>query len=206
MILIICDSRGKDLQQSISRYTNERTLVITNSGARLYQSATRSRHEIVRHKPSQIYILSGINNLTKRDRATKQVQLYEKNPFKAEDTFMEELEATYNYIKHLTGQDSKVITAPLTGMSLTSYNGRALSDPKDQNLLNDTVIGINKRITSLNEENGLRTPWTSTIIHRYYRGKYHFSYHRLSLDGCHLTDEIRDFWAEKIASAIELNK
>lgn len=118
---------------------------------------------------------------------------------------MDELKEAYSYIRNLTHQNAKVITAPITGMSLASYNGRSLPDPEDQNLLNDIVTGINKRITSINKENGLRTPWTSAIIHRYYRDKYHFSYHRLNIDGCHLTDEIRDFWAKKLANAIEQN-
>lgn len=206
MILVICDSRGKDLQHFISRYTSERTIVTVNSGATLYQSATRSRHEIMGNKLSQVYILSGINNLTRKNRSTRQVQLSEKNPMRAEDIFMDELKETYSYITNLTHQKAKVITAPITGMSLASYNGRSLPDLEDQNLLNDTVTGINKRIISLNEENGVSTPWTSAIIHRYYRDKYHFSYHRLNIDGCHLTDEIRDFWAKKLANAIEQNK
>lgn len=176
MILFICDSRGKDLYQVISRHTSESIFVMANSGATLYQSVTRSKYEITRLKPKQIYILSGINNLTSLNRSTRQVHLQERNPFKAADLFMEELEDAYKYITNQTSASAKIITAPVTGMSLASYNGRLLEDPEDQNLLNDTVIDINKRITAFNEEHGVRTPWTSAIIHRYYRGKYHFSY------------------------------
>lgn len=206
MILFICDSRGRDLYHEISRFTSEPIHVTINSGATLYQSGTRSRREITRYMPKQIYILSGINNLTNLERATRQVQIQERNILKAADLFMNELENTYEYIRNLTGSNIKIITAPVTGMSLASYNGRLLQDPEDQNLLNDTVIEINNRIIALNEGNGVRTPWTSAIIHRYYRGKYHFSYHRLSMDGCHLTDEIREFWAKKLADAIDHNR
>lgn len=206
MILFICDSRGRDLYHEISRFTSEPIFVTTNSRATLYQSGTRSRHEIMRYKPKQIYILSGINNLTNLDRSTRQVQIQKRNPFKAADLFTDELKNTYNYITNLTGIDIKIITAPVTGMSLASYNGRMLQDPEDQNLLNDTVIEINNRITALKEGNGVQTPWTSAIIHRHYRGKFHFSYHRLNMDGCHLTDEIREFWAKNLASALEYNK
>lgn len=205
MILFICDSRGRDLYQMITRYTSEVIFVTTNSGATIYQSATRSRYEIMRYKPRQIYLLSGINNLTILNRSTRQVQLQERNPFKSADLIMEELKVTYDYITNLTGPGVKIITAPITGMSMASYNGRLLQNPEDQDLLNDTVVYVNKRITALNEENGVRTPWTSAIIHRYYRGKYHFSYHKLNIDGCHLTDDVKEFWAKKLASAIDQN-
>lgn len=88
---------------------------------------------------------------------------------------------------------------------MASYNGNTLPQREDQYSLNDAVIEINERITEMNEENGLHTPWTSAIVHRYFRKKYHFAYHKLSYDGCHLSDEIRDFWGRKLARAIELN-
>lgn len=206
MIIFICDSRGRDLHNYISKYTNEHFTVTVNSGATIYESATRSRREILRNKPKQIYILSGINNFTNLDRSTRQVRLSERNYIKAADLFMEELKETYDYITSISQHSVKIVTAPITGMSLASYNGVMLSAPEDQERLNNTIIEVNTRIISLNENNQVRTPWTSAIIHRYYRQKYHFAYHKLQQDGCHLTDEIRDFWAKKLASAIESNR
>lgn len=119
---------------------------------------------------------------------------------------MNELSETYDYLKEIGYPNVKIITAPLSGMCLASYNGRLLDNPNDQTILNDTVLGINKNITSWNEQHGQRTPWTSAIVHRYFRKKYHFSYHRLHVDGCHLSDEVKDFWAKKLAETISINK
>lgn len=205
MALLICDSRGKGLHQHVTKHTNERVYISINSGATLYQSATRSRHNIRTYNPQQIYVLSGINNLTTINRHNRQVEVAERNPFKAADQFMEELKDTYTYIKSQVQPSVKIITAPVTGMSIASYNGNTTPNKADQQSLNDAVLEINKRIVDLNEVNGLHTPWTSAIVHRYFRKTYHFAYHRLSDDGCHLSDEVKNFWGIKLASAIKIN-
>lgn len=204
MILFICDSRGKGLQQYIAKYTCDPIHVSISSGAKIYQSATRARFDIKRLIPNQIYLLAGVNNLTDLNRDTRLVNIAEKNYLKASDTFMTELIETYEYIKGLV-PNSKIITAPLTGMSMASYNGQLLRNPQDQDSLNDTVVEINKRIIAINENEGMTTPWTSSIIHRYYRRRYHFAYHKLEVDGCHLSDEVKDFWGKKLAEAILAN-
>lgn len=71
MILFKCDSRGKDLYQFVAAHTTERIHVCVHSGAKLYQSATRSRDDIKRYQPQQIYILSGIINSTTMNRRTR---------------------------------------------------------------------------------------------------------------------------------------
>lgn len=202
MTLFICDSRGKGLEQHITKYTSDNVSVSINSGATLYQSVTRSRNLITRIKPRQIYILSGINNLTTMDKITRKVTVTERNPFKASDIFEEELREAYTYIHDITHSRIEIITAPITGMSLATYNGCLPSNPNDQYSLNEAVTQINKKIISLNEENGCSTPWTSAIVHRYFRKKHNYAYHRLSDDGCHLSEEVKDFWGRKLADAV----
>lgn len=205
MILFICDSRGKGLHSYIEKYTSDPIHVSINSGARLYQSVSRSRNEIKSLNPSQIYLLAGINNLTNLDRNSRTVSVANRNPFKAADSFMSELVEAQEYVNGLVPK-TKIITAPLTGMSMASYNGRLLSNPNDQNSLNEAVVEINRRIIAQNEQWGSVTPWTSAIVHRYYRKRYHFAYHKLDIDGCHLSEDVKNFWGIKLAEAIQGNK
>lgn len=140
------------------------------------------------------------------NRTTRKIEIAERNPFKASDIFEDELREAYKYIQSIRNPRIKIITAPITGISLTSYNGSLPTNPNDQHSLNDAVIEINKKIISLNEENGRFTPWTSAIVHRYFRKKYHSAYHRLCDDGCHLSEEVKDFWGRKLTDAVFNNK
>lgn len=94
---------------------------------------------------------------------------------------------------------SKLVMAPITGMDLTSYNGsKSLNIDNQQALLNQSVINVNTEIARFNRLNNVFTPWTSRIVHHRHRQKYHARYEKLSDDGCHLSDEILQYWAQSL--------
>lgn len=206
MNLIISDSRGKGLEPFITKYTNTLVYVSIHSGAGLYDSVLRAKSDIIRLRPQRIYIISGVNNLTLMDRKTRKIEIRDRDINRATENFLEELRNIQHLISTLPLDCPEIVVAPITGLSIATYNNEPNTSSTDQDILNATVIRINMKVTEFNEERNQTTPWMASYIHRYYRKKYHFTYGKLSQDGCHLTDEARDFWGYKLAIAMDTNK
>lgn len=204
VVTLICDSRGKDLEKMLD--PQQKINVLYYSGAKLYQAVKLAESKLKHQNSDQVYILAGINNLTKMDRKTRQVSILVPDKTRITQQLSDEINFSYTSLRKIVRQDTKIIFAPITGMNIAQYNK---TDPKyceeDQFILNQAILDIHQRIISFNEENGNKTPWTHGIVHRYYRGKYHYAYDRLDYDGCHLTDEVRAFWIRKITTAIVAN-
>lgn len=180
--------------------------ILCYSGARLYQAAKYADKKLKQQMPEQVYVLAGINNLTIMDKKTRQVSIVAPDKDVISQHVSDEINFAYASLRKSTNTRTKIIFAPITGMSIAHYNN---IDPdickEEQHTLDQAILDINQRIVSFNEEKGNKTPWTHAIIHRYFRRKYHFDYDRLDSDGCHLTDEVRSFWLRKISTAIIAN-
>ena len=115
-----------------------------------------------------------------------------------------------------TLKSSKVVFAPLTGIDLADYNGyerrgltgeelRQYQQSKQrhplQDQLNESVISINREISRHNAKNAMFTPYTATLVHKKYHGKYLHYYNNLN-DGCHLTDDAKQYWASEILKCV----
>lgn len=204
-ILIICDSRGK-LLHNYFKTVEYNTIVKAYSGARIYHSVKLAETEIKRWQPDQIYLLAGVNNITQLDRVTRKVSLVSMDKDKIIQHFEDEMNFSYTLIKKTVKSETKVIFAPVTGMDLEKYNkAETGSLLESQSVLNETIVDVNNLIITQNTNHKCKTPWTHGIVHRYFRGRYHFMYDRLDEDGCHLTDQIREYWGKKIATAIIAN-
>lgn len=180
--------------------------VVAFSGARSYRAAELAGDVIRIFRPAQIYILAGVNNLTLLDRRSRKIRLSHTDGNVIVQQFTHEMNLVTTLLSQSTKPGTKVIFAPITGLNMASYNRE---DPRlynfQQSVIDQAVIGINNLVIEHNANSGYKTPWTHSIIHRYFRKKYHFSYERLDADGCHLTDDIRAFWARKILSAVVQN-
>lgn len=204
-VFLICDSRGRELQEYFTECDYNITVKFY-SGAKLYRSTKLAENEIKRQQPDHIYILAGINSITKLNKRTREVTLIADDKNKIAQQYKDEMNFALASLRKICKNDTKIIFAPITGMDLSRYNkvdASALSE--SQNVLDETVIEINNIIIAQNATHNYKTPWTHGIIHRYFRGKYHFMYDKLDEDGCHLTDLIRSFWGRKIISAIAAN-
>lgn len=205
VVFLICDSRGRGLQNEFPD-TDHNITVKSYSGAKLYRSTKMAEGEIIKRQPDQIYILSGINTITQLNRVTREVSLISMDKSKIIQQYKDEMNFSLIHLKKITKKDTKIVFAPITGMDMAKYNKvdqRSLVEA--QNMLNEAAMEINNLIIAQNTSCACKTPWTHSIVHRYFRGKYHFTYDRLEEDGCHLTDQIRKFWAKKIISAIISN-
>lgn len=205
MVLVICDSRGKRLQNQFKNM-DYNIMVKSFSGATLYRSTKLAETDVRNLQPDQVYLLAGINSITHLDKRTREVSLISMDKSKIIQQYIDEMNFSFAHLKRITKEETKIIFAPITGMDLAKYNkvdARLLLE--SQNILNEAIIGINNLIISRNTTYDCKTPWIHGIVHRYFRKKYHFQYDRLDVDGCHLTDQIRNFWGLKIASAISAN-
>lgn len=168
----------------------------------MYRSVKLAETEIKRWQPDQIYLMAGINNITQLNRETRKVSLMSVEKEKIVQHFEDEMNFSYTLLRKITKQKTKIIFAPVTGMDLEKYNKADTGTMEEsQKILNDTIIDINNSIITWNSNHSCKTPWTHGIIHRYFRKKYHFAYDRLDEDGCHLTDQVREYWKKKIANA-----
>lgn len=204
--ILICDSRGKSLDEELIEQSNISLKILVYSGAKLYQAVKLAVPVIKEDQPDQVYILAGINNLTRKDKRTRIVSVASTELYKTTQQFQDEMNFCYALLKKTLHLKVKIVFAPITGMSLHQYNKvDSARSQIEQEILDKSVIEVNKIIIAFNVNRNCKTPWTHSIIHRHFRGKYHFSYNRLSEDGCHLTSEIRLFWLRKIISAIMAN-
>lgn len=204
-IILICDSRGKLLQKE---FNDPKYLVSvkTYSGAKLYQATKLAEKSIEKTGPGQIYVLAGINTITHLNRQTRQVTLMSPDKGKILQQFTDELNFSFSLLRKASKMNARIVYAPITGMSLATYNRlRPESCRLSQELLNEVLLEINNLIIAFNKSHECKTPWTHGIVHRYYKGKYHFMYERLDDDGCHLTNEIRAYWGRKLYTAIAAN-
>ena len=71
----------------------------------------------------------------------------------------------------------------------------------NQQVLDEAVVEINRRITELNKKNNVPTTWLSTVVHSYYRGKHHHNYKRLR-DGCHPDEVTKKKWGKLIIKSV----
>lgn len=61
-----------------------------------------------------------------------------------------------------------------------------------QSILNASIKLINREIVKRNEKNAVATTWLNRLVHSRHRKTYMNSYHRLQIDGCHLSPEVRN--------------
>lgn len=205
-ILVIADSRGRNIEPFLHSLTNHEVKIAVYPGADIATSISNASSLLKSRPWSQVYILSGICNLTTKDRKTKKISLTFEDTQQLITTFQELLVSAYKSLS--SSCDSmqtpcKRIFAPLTGIDLAKYNQTKVD--LQQETLNKYVEMVNTEIAAFNRMNNVFTPWTSRIVHHRNRGKYYTHYVKLSQDGCHLTRCVMEYWAQALSEAFVKN-
>lgn len=204
--LVITDSRGRNLAPIIHGLTDREVTVAVYPGADIITSILKARSLLTSRDWSQVYILSGVCNLTIKDKKTKKISLQYTEPQQLLSHFQELLVSAFEKLSSINTSipsNCKVIFAPITGIELAKYNKTVLEP--HQETLNRCIEIINTEIATFNRIRNVFTPWTSRIIHHRSRGKYHTRYDKLTDDGCHLTPDVTDYWAQSLLEAIVKN-
>lgn len=192
LTIVIADSRGRALDSFLD---HDNILVSTNSGAKLYQLATRALDIISRHQPDVILLMGGINNLTILDRHTRRVSLISTS----RGVMINHLIHKINEAKALimcAYPNIKLIIGGIAGMCINTYN-RLPGVATNQWLLDDTITAINAYIRQLNRDSGVPHPRLTSKIHTWRHGRRRHVYKRL-YDGLHPGDLILLSWARQI--------
>ena len=194
-IVILTDSRGKNLEECFSTEVQTYVDIRTYSGLTLHQLNYNLPQYRFLQRASMVYIMVGVNDFTILDRATHTVRLATpflsgllvrlKNEINALDMSMRKFFPRLPYI-----------LCPLYGLDVNA-NNRMEGIYRYQDVLDAAVIKVNEVIGRLNTRNGQINPFVSNVIHRYRPkiGEYITLYHKL-WDGLHPTKSTQ----EKIAS------
>lgn len=216
-ILIIMDSRGRDIDEELIRLDLKATVIVL-PGFGLLASANRAVMSMPFTCYDIIILASGICDVTARNKkhCGDRYILKKSTSVEIVDHFSNQLRMAYDLLdNHFV--NARVMIATLIGVDLKDYNQpdfkfmseqtrkdrQASKTPHpQQDILNSSIYAINHLIIERNIKNHLPSPWTSSIIHKWYGGKHHNAYNILS-DGCHFTPKIRKAWAKKIFVALK---
>lgn len=217
--LVLADSRGRGLQELLAKLKPTFAIhVLTYPGAGSELAALKAVPHIKKLSPSLVIVLSGICDLTWRNKSTKIVGLRHSTLADNVDHVMEAIRASYDVLK---SQGVPLISfATITGADLADCNNpdrRQMNAVQylehcscsktihpDQVTLNNSILTINKKIVIFNRKNSARTTWLAGLVHSYYKGKYHHCYIRLA-DGCHPDAKTKEAWAAQlIKSALRI--
>lgn len=158
-IILICDSRGKGLFNTLQSFPGKDIRVLTYSGAKLYRSVKLAEYTVRKYQPEQVYVLSGVNNLTHMDKTTRKILVLSHDKDKIVQQIRDEMNFAYKKLQKITTMKTKVMFAPLTGICIGKFNDVDLSSViSEQEILNQAVLETNEIIIDFNEQNGVRTP------------------------------------------------
>lgn len=208
LIIIIADSRGRELQLEINKQARPGfdIRVLVSPGKGLVAAVCEAESKLFWWQPEQVYVIAGICDITKKNKHTNKVSLRETNPMFAMSLYKFHMEAIRSSLTSKLGNDDCIVVfGELVGMNIVGYNGTRFPD-QQQNLLNEIVEGVNKEIIAQNASRDLVTPWIARTIHKNWRnGRKMHRYHKLAADGVHLTQDLREMWAREILKSIYKN-
>lgn len=104
-----------------------------------------------------------------------------------------------------------ILLSPIVGMDLVAYAGQCSDQLSDQLfdmqvVIDEAVAHINRFIRDSNDRRGLVTPNVASCIHRCRgRGKGYRSHYRKLTDGCHPSEEVKQYWAKGLNECCCLN-
>ena len=214
-ILVLGDSRGDGLQEKLDETEPNQFVVRFVASAGLVMATTKFLSEIIKMKPDYVVVIAGICKVTLKNNVTKRYTVRFSNANDSVESYVETMNEVKNLIYDVSS-NTKVIFNRVTGVDLEDYNSKARTgltgdDLKHyhenkpahpmQNLLNETVIKINQRIAKFNYTNNVATPWTATFVHKHEKGDRYYHHYQHLADGCHLLEEAKVFWAEKLQKA-----
>lgn len=161
-------------------------------GEKIQFTFKRLEDEAIEGGKHEYYVLSGINNVSKK--YGRKSLFLPKTPEEFIDLIKEPLiKAMESYLKK-----KKVIPYICTITSLNTE--KACIDPteKMQEIANEGIWGTNGVINTINKDNKVPTPWLSRFTHTYTHGRRHNHYMLLEEDGVHPTDYLVYKWAKEL--------
>lgn len=209
LIVIIADSRGAGLMEEIGKLPTDglNVKVLVYPGRGIIQAVKESEKLLIWWRPRQIYIMSGICDITMKNKPTKKVMLRESDVDKSTQSIIDSIDTVSHFIRILMdGYLYRLIFTEIIGMNLATYNNTEYPNPQ-QKELNMAIEKINAEIVEANSRNNVIAPWIAREVHRNKKdGRKTHRYQKLAEDGLHITGEMRQTWARDYIRAMGRNK
>ena len=209
--LIIADSRGAGLQPLLEELGQIDTHTLVHRGAGYLMAARKSLGWVNTHNPSLVILMTGVCDLTQRSPTTKITSLRHNTVQGNVEQVIGSAQAALGLLR--AAWTGRITLATITGIDLSDYNNpsrkhmstdeykkHCLTDKAthpQQDILNLSVLEINRQITGINRINRVPTIWTGGVVHTYSKRKTYHYYIRLS-DGCHADNSTKLEWANQI--------
>lgn len=168
LTVILSDSCGASLGTALRDILQEDFKSFSFPGAMMTELIFRSADCIWRFKPKLVIILGGINDLTVMDKATRKVSVRFSSVEKSCEHFTDII---INARALLRREYPEVLFSfgGMIGMDLMKYNG-VESGVEDQQLLNVTVLEINRLLKYYNYYFDSPHEYFTTVVHRWMNG------------------------------------
>lgn len=184
LAVIIADSRGGGLQDEIHKIIPRHMVVkvLVYPGRGIIQAVKESEKILNWWQPKQIYIMTGICEITVRDREAKTLSLRDPQVDTAVASYVQSMDTVTHFLRILLdGNQYQLIFSEIVGMDMATYNGTQYPH-EQQATLNSIIHGVNAEITAWNNTRNVITPWLAKEIHRNKKnGQKITRYHKLCL-------------------------
>ena len=206
LYMVIGDSRISGLQYYINR-ANTGTIpihVLSCSGKGIQELTSIIESQTKNHPYARVILAGGICDCTQRNEDSRNIS----------DKFIFNFDSSTELIDHLYTlfKDSsrdlsrnrpnvKVSYSELIGMDMERSLYTRNPTLEQQIILNNSIMDINTKIVSINEENNVPTPWIVKRVHIIRKNGVHHQYERLS-DGIHWDDNLKSICAQKFVDVI----
>lgn len=191
------------MEPALKRIFSSSECVLTwRNGLSLLETPSFAHNLICAYKPSLIYVLAGICDLTRiscRDPWSAALRFPTTNQLVT--SYMERLDWAFSNLfslHNVTGRKPMIIFPTQTGLHFATYNSYPdnLVSPS-QAILDSAITEINRNIVILNNSMAISTPFLASTVHRRLRNKNRTSFAHLP-DGCHPSEALSACWADKL--------
>lgn len=206
-VVIIADSRGSGLQAEFDMMATQPfdVKVLSFKGKGILDAVQMAISKLIWWAPKIIVILNGLCDLTQKDKASKRVSLRYQSVEEAVLNHTESMDHARHYLYvQLIESPCQLVFAHVVGMDLMKYN-KENGQSDQQAMLDESITAINIAVNRFNEQHDAVAPWLARDIHRNVGGRKITRYQKLSEDGVHLTEVIKEKWAVEILSALRKN-
>ena len=203
-ILIIADSRGRNLGDELSNHLSFDFKVSYHPGATIEEATLYSLKSLYKEKPELIIIMAGICQITYKNKK-RRYNLRNSPERVIIRRYFESLDTARQTIMYYCQQRElhmpKISIATQTGANLAAQNKLSIKH-QDQDKMDNIIHEINRQVVELNTRYDIPTVWTSKYTHRYssLTKKYKAGYNSLK-DGIHPTEKLTKCWGIEINRA-----
>ena len=193
--VVLADTRGEGLQELFDAKGNKDIHVLAEEETGIEDIVLSKLDDILILQPDVIIITNGICDLTVKDHNTQARRLKHNSNARS----IREYLFTVNKVHEILAEklpNAKVVFSTVTGCDLAICGSQQIAADQ-QEILDKTVVELNKRLGGMNSKNKVATPWISNAVHKRFKGKPIHNYHYL-INGYRLTDFTKDIWVKTL--------